>query len=154
MVTAPRRRMVWTEFSFEAIPSAGGQADRQMVTQLPAEKKGFTVARMLLELYMQPSTAAANARLAVGIAVISGDANLANVFPDPGDEEQFPWLYRAEFSMIRDIDAGPQGVYRNLDIRAKRIFRSNGDVLVFIADADAASSWKIDCAGRVLFHIA
>ena len=92
-----------------------------------------TVIRMIGEYIISPTgnvTALEEARVAVGIAVVSADAvDLgATALPDPGAEPQYPWLYWADHvirinataSPFVNFGDGPANVRKSFDIRSMR----------------------------------
>ena len=105
---SPRRRKTWN--SILGLRAALGLSITVVGGGLSFPESGFTVLRMFGEYMFTPDAsdvpvAGESAALAVGIGVISTEAFLAGVTPDPIGESEYPWLYWADHSVVYESTA-------------------------------------------------
>jgi len=129
-----------------ALPSISVDLAADATSGLTALSPGtsVTVLRMIGEYVIGATSsagivAADNARIAVGIGVVSDDAFAAPALPDPAAEPGYPWLYWMEHSFYFAVagapsadQAGLSGAVRAaIDIRSMRKMKA-GQSLAFV----------------------
>ncbi len=76
---------------------------------------------------------------AFGMYTETRDAVLGGAVADPVTDF-VDWYWHKNFWVRRDLDAGEQVKYFNLDIRTSRLIRGVGRTLVFVLDVGASST--------------
>jgi len=154
------RAMKWytSIFNNTAIVN-GGTFRRSLLPGIPdALRKGSTVTRILLSLWMENDTFTTLKRLDLGIGWIDEDAFNASAFPDPEDEnERFDWIFRD--SIVEGI--GPSGTnskdvrVTRYDLRSQRICRAENDLLIIMGKLDTVNTGGVFFSGltRVLLRL-
>ena len=153
------RAMKWytSMFNTTAIVN-NGTFRRSMLPGIPESlRKGSTVTRILMTLWIANDTASTIKRLDLGIGWIDEDAFNAAAFPDPEDEnERFDWIFRDSLVQGRD-SGGNQGdqKYQKYDLRSQRICRAENDLLVLMGKLDGVDTGGVFFSGltRVLLRL-
>jgi len=151
-----RRGREWfpKKVTLGAIP-ASGQLSEILDTGLPsANKKDATIVRMLIDLSAVAFQSVQSVRLAMGISIMNADAHAAGALPDPGkqDVEDADWLWHLPQSHFQtnSVSAPRQRDYV-LDIRSKRVYNSQADILVLVVDnLDPVNTLDVIGSTRVL----
>ena len=103
-------------------------------------KKGMNLRRLLIDILVRPVNAGAS-RVHFGIAMVPADMSAAAAHPDPHLEtDQGIWVWKGNITHERDIDAGPQGMQKEWDIKSNRRWPGEGYFLGLYANCEG-----IDC---------
>jgi len=123
-----------------------------------ANRKGSTVTRFLLDIWMTPDTINSRKAIDFGTVWVDSDAVVAGAFPDADVEtEKVDWLMRSRM-VVLGPNAGSiflQPPMRSYDIRSQRICRADNDELRLICDINAITTGGvfITFISRVLLRL-
>ena len=157
---AARRRTAWDDTLLSTFTiSSGGQNDVELMPAIiDPEKRGYTLIRMVMHLYVAPQAPGVQSlalqAVDVGIGLFSPDARAANAFSDPGAAGDFPvtgWIYRDRF-MVRDeliTDGIVPWADVRLDIRAMRKLDRADPVLV-VDNANVTGAGFVVVVGGII----
>ena len=156
----PRRRTAWidTKLNF-AIPIAGEDIKSLLSTTIPTETRGYTLTRMIgrIDVCVADATAAFAIQSAtMGIAVVSQEAFLAGVVPDPQTDTEFPvdpWVWKTRLitkswnngTSIRDGELATI----EFDIRSQRKIHQSELVLITQNESMRGTATEIEVNGLI-----
>ncbi len=119
----------------------------------PSNKKDSTIVRMLIDIQVFAAVTGQRMRVAMGVTLMNADAHAAGALPEPGrnniEDADWLWLIPQTFMEVA-LGTTPNKSFI-LDIRAKRKYNSNQDLLVFVIDnQDATNAVNIGGSIRTL----
>ena len=159
----PRRLTTWIDTIVNSAVTTGTQERIDMMGTFDVdERRGMTVMRLLLCLYLAPNPLGAVNGIVVmnmGIEVVSQEGFGAGVVPDPGSATEFPlrgWLYRCQHAVLDDPTPGyPTPVIRE-DLHAMRRLDTGSVIMVLDAATVQGTAFNIRVMGlmRMLVKLA
>ena len=133
----PRRGVFWDDTVIDKTLAAGNQTTDSLMQGVPEdERKGITLTRLIIELWLNCLTVGTGITYAAGIYVVEDDAFAAGAMAEPGDvADDAGWVWRVlqipvftaevnDFSQVTHV--GP------LDLRAQRKLPGEDYSLVLI----------------------
>ena len=148
---APRRRgRLWLPFTDGAtvtVQTTGSVTrlflDTVMEVELGRQMEGYTIERILLNMYLVANTVAAV--VTVGIALHQEDVALTSINPEA--DQVSDWLYLEEFVATVSNSQARQ----TRDIRSKRISRGRDtELYLYTVNRSSSSTVDVHMSGRVL----
>ena len=145
-----RRKTTWENLFIE---HAHGTAGEEKVTDLspePMATDGIGTATLLRSImqysFMIDSNSSTTTpqQLALGMTVLTNDAFAALAVPDPLSDFQQDWYYWVAKAKVFDIDAGPQSIDWEADIRSARRLRG-GFKLAVVSQSPASNDIDTTC---------
>ena len=151
MRPAPRRGTRWVDNNISEQVIAGAQGDHSLLQSIPAaDTYGWTVVRMLADIYMypvSPSSVTGLMCLDFGIGIIEVDAVVASVFPDPISEADEPgrgWMWRARRLVSDGVPITFPFTEVHFDLRSRRKIDRAGIQLIFDSTTVQGSSFTVE----------
>ena len=124
-----RRGTTWVDTELDvSLASTTGQTQSLMGTIDVDERRGMTVTRIIMCLYLMPNPVGGVSgvqKLSLGIGSASQEAFLAGAIPDPEVAVDFPqrgWLYRCTHAVVDGLEASgttPLGIREDLHAQRK-----------------------------------
>ena len=153
----PRRPVEWFDNIInETITSASQQVEDLSSELADLEKKGASIARIIINMTCVLTTAAGTGGvLTFGICMVENDAVAAGVSPEPSTETDKPgWMWRTRESVFSsDLNDRAQVAVIKEDLKTGRRFRGASDNLMLIIDSGTLSNpVNIDGWIRVLIR--
>ena len=150
---APRRATEWFDTLVGPTTFGASTQSRFLLDDnvLSDEKKGMTIARMILDLTFQAATVNVTGILDFGICFIEGDAEAALIFPDPNiDDEQPGWWYRNRI-VLQSVTAEAAGaVHLFKDLKTRRKYDGEDIRVGMIFNVGSATGVEIAGLMRLL----
>ncbi len=150
------RVLKWfTTLQHDVLVLNGAQFDDNLLEDMSvADQEGATVTRILLEMWIHPSSVDNPVAFDWGIVFVNIDAVTAGAFPDADDEdERADWLGRGRLVAITSVANDGAGlVHSTYDLRAQRRFRTETDKLMLIGD-DTGGNLRLSFMSRVLMRM-
>ena len=160
-----RRGTAWDDklVNFSVANGSATSAIELVTNVADNEKRGCTLVRLLLDLYLWPATpgnVSGRQNYDLGVALISDDARLASAFPDPDDAADYPvsgWLWRTRVLVIDETLATgpiPPGRVKE-DIRAQRKLDRSSVMLINNNTLVEGNPFTVQVTGiiRVLYKL-
>ena len=140
----PRALKWFTTLGNEQALVSGGQIAIPLLAGLaPANAKGSTVTRFILDIWMRTDVVGARKIVDFGALWFPTDAIDANAFPTMDAEAaRYDFVLRSrmyETSMSTDLDGFPPTM-RSYDIRSQRICRAELDQFILVLDNNAITT--------------
>ena len=151
---AQRRAVEWFDFHVNQTLAAASQ----MVLTLDANlgndvKKGATIVRCLLDLWIMPVTADTGGTAGMGLAIFNDEALAASAVADTdAADDRTAWLWKVFFPFFTtNVSDKSQSVRFKEDLRGMRKYPSEDHSLALIGDnATGTTSFNIDGLVRFL----
>ncbi len=141
-----------------SIPS-GSQADESLLGDFSAQdSRGLTLVRTIIHLWAYPTTIGVVdgvQQIDAGIGTIEREAFIANVFPDPDTQGDFPgrgWVWRDEgpvFDNSAAEDFYSKPFEMKYDIRAMRKLYTSSLVLIVDNNPVAGTAFTVRVRGLI-----
>ena len=154
------RKAQWIDTNVDETIGAGGQETQSLMGSFSvAEASGFTAVRTIIELTFLPPTAVSDGYQSCefGIGVMSQEAVVGGVFPDPDTPTDRPargWLYRGAVAVAGAASMSSHApVHVSKDIRGSRKV-DNGELMaIFDNNVIDGTFFSITVVGliRVVF---
>ena len=126
--------------------AAGGSALVDLLEDLnPDNRRGLTILRMFLRLYVAAATPGQDVEWNHGVMPVTRDAFTAAAVPEPGVDFQ-NWYLEDAAAFATDADAGPRGRDYNYDIRTGRRIPGQDTVFLHVIRNDHG-------ANSMVYHI-
>ena len=133
--------MVWRGIAATAVTNhaIGSQAVIEVLDSIIDDIAGSTIVRILGEIALSPSGAAAHALYRLGLLVVTDDAMEAGAVPEPWNDS-VSWMWEVAGRLLTDVLNKPDAVYRiPVDVRVARRLPQDGMSLVLVIDCPATS---------------
>ena len=154
----PRRAVQWFDFHVNQTVSSGSQNVLTVDSNLgEAEKKGCTLIRTLLDLWVMPTTTGTGGTAGMGLAILHEEGIAASAVPDTDvSDDRGAWLWKVFFPFFTsDLNDQAQAVRFKEDLRGMRKYPTEDHDLVLIMDnATGATSFNVDGLVRILCKMA
>ena len=160
-MTSSRRATVWADTLFSLTVMNGAQQVSSLHLGVLTTNMDLTVVRTLIHLNISsdnPGFASGLQRVSLGIGVVSEEAFLAGVVPDPNVNTDFPsrgWVWRDQQVVLDELLATGVVPLRDIkeDIASQRKLDKGELVLIVNNDALHGSPFDIIVTGivRILF---
>ena len=151
----PRRAVEWFDFHVNQTVSSGSQNGVQCDINLgSSEKKGATIVRTLVDLWVMPTATGTGGTGGMGLAMINSEAAAASAFPDmDSPDDQIGFLWRTFFPFFTsDANDFAQAVRFKEDLRGMRKYPAEDFELTLIMDnATGTTAFNVD--GQVRFLV-
>ncbi len=156
MLAGNRRGTTWADTIIDTVITNGSEDIRSIMGSFdPDERRGMTITRILMCLYLIPSPngAVVGVQLAdVAIGNASQEAFAAGVVPNPQTAGEFPqrgWLYRCRHAVVDDSTPGyPSPVIRE-DLHAQRKIDTGEPYLVITNNTAEGVAFSIRVIGTI-----
>ncbi len=149
------RAMDWFDIVDEGDESiaSGGQVAKDLLGALASDlKKGATITRVLLDLWIAPDTVAQITHTSYGLVLENIDQASAGGHPDADvNSDQADWLLRNRSrNTAAAISDSSQLFHRTYDLKAQRVLRSEQMSLYLIVDQSSGGGIVMFYSTRVL----
>ena len=159
MVTRNRRQTSWFDHISPIKTLASGATESLDLSDAMTEsdKRGATVTRILLTIYVRPVLVDLSQRWFYGITMMSRDSVVAGALPDPEVASDQPgWMLR-DFRAVLTHDAEHAQAIQHMtyDLRAQRRFTGPSNELEFVSKNLAGGGTSVEYAilSRVLCRL-
>ena len=157
IATPARRGTTWADTVFNSsMGSGGGNQTLSLISTFdPDERRGMTITRILMCLYIIPDPVGGTGgvqRMSIGVGIASQEAFAAGATPDPEDPEDFPqrgWMYRCSHAVIDNLTPGyPTPVIRE-DLHAQRKIDTGEPYVRFVNENIQATGFAVRIVGTI-----
>ena len=157
-VPGGRRLTAWDDTFFDLVVASGATSSVALVNNVAdPEKRGCTLVRMILDfefIASAPGVFSGVQRVSAGIMVVSDDAFVGNVMPNPEDASDYPvggWLWRTQKQVRDETNAtGPvPRIGMEKDLRAMRKLDRAQLVLTVHNESVEGSSFTVGFVGLI-----
>ena len=137
-----RRRTEWDNTISDNVSiAAGAQGVIEMTAGYReaangATRKGLTIIRMIGNLLVRSTSASQRGEWVAGIAMVAEEAAVATIFPDPGTDVLFSWLWWDRGVDFHEAGGNVQNRYP-IDVKSRRRFAQGTERLYFVFDNDS-----------------
>jgi len=157
---------MWVDQILSMAVASGAQGIQQTspaLADLPLRLERFTAIRTIIGIDIGPTVrdpGEGDQLVTLGIGVVTQEALVANVVPDPNSATDFPqrgWMWRARYRVYA-VAVDDQNVARvrvDLDLRSQRKVENGKVVLIVNNDANLGVATSITVHGviRMLFRV-
>ena len=146
-----RRAVEWFDVDMSFSVASAGQESRALtVSMLDSQKKGATIVRTVLDLWLISTVLNARVEIVFGVVLINDDAFASSALPDPSDPSDQPgWMWRQKVIIAGDASNTDETVHVHVDSPAKRKFPGEEHQQLLIIDSQTGA-FDVECWGRVL----